>query len=108
MRACPHKLAEECDLSPQKLEIAIKEMCDHGWGRFLSKRMLKIFEAQALQHCETDSEEEDNVDEEYERILANISNTSDAQTPAREDYSTPEHTPRSHQDEEEHASNTST
>ena len=105
MRACPHKLAEECDLSPQKVETAIKEMCDHGWGRFLSKRMLKIFEAQALQHCETDSENDD-IDEEYEQIQANIAASSGAQTPAREDYFTPEHTPRSHHNEDDPPSNT--
>ena len=94
MRVCPHKLAQYCDLSPQKIEIAIEQMCNNGWGKFLSKRMLKIFEAQALQHCETDSEE-DNVDEEYERIRANIALSSANQTPVKEDYHTPTQSPHS-------------
>ena len=93
MRACPHKLAQQCDLSPQKLEKAIKVMCDDGWGKFLSKRMLKIFEAQALQHCETDSEE-DNIDEEYDQIRANIAQSEADQTPARDAFHTPEQSPR--------------
>jgi hypothetical protein len=69
-------------------------MCNNGWGKFLSKRMLKIFEAQALQHCETDSEE-DNIDKEYERIRANIALSSANQTPVKEDYHTPIQSPHS-------------
>ena len=98
MRACPHKLAQECDLSPQKIEKAIKQMCDHGWGRFLSKRMLKIFEAQALQYCETDSEDED-FEEQWAQIKANLDEPS--QSPLREHYHTPDQTPGSHEDGKE-------
>ena len=105
MRACPHKLAEESDFSPQKVEIAIKEMCEHGWGKFLSKRNLKIFEALALQHCETDSED-DNIDEEYDHIQANIALSTANQTPDREDYHTPEASPRSPVDRQGVPSNT--
>ena len=88
MRACPHKLAQSCDLSPKKVEDAIRLMSERGWGQHLSKRTLKIFEAQALQHCETDSEDED-IDKEYEQIQANIALSHNEQV-NEENYRTPE------------------
>jgi hypothetical protein len=100
MRACPHKLAQECNLSPHKIEAAIKEMCDHGWGKHLSKRMLKIFEAQALQHCETDSEDE-NIDEEYAQIQANRILEGIDHSPPKEDYHTPGNIPSPAPDNDE-------
>jgi len=66
------KLAQSCDLSLKKVEEAVQQMGERGWGQHLSRRTLKIFEAQALQYCDTDSEE-DAVDKEYEQIQANIS-----------------------------------
>jgi hypothetical protein len=60
--------------------------------------MFKIFEAQALQCCQTDSEDEE-FEEEYAQIRANLAEHS--KSPLREHYHTPDQTPRSSEDHKE-------